>query len=230
MAEVLTVRKVLLVAVLVVVAAGVGFARNSNSGFGPEGLEGLEKHKGGLFKTTLVRPNADFSQYDKLSPKRVLLQFRGPGQAQDESTAGSMVRKKSKAATVPEGEDLETFRRVVSDAFAAEMGSCEIFDLVSEAGPKTLLVRVMVADIVTDVAEKSSKQKPFSAQGTIVIDVIDAETGIIQARFSESSKSKKIKDPVEIPEAGEQWINIWSWAGKAAAKLRQELVRMHGQG
>jgi hypothetical protein len=85
----------------------------------------------------------------------------------------------------------------------------------------------MWIEIVTAVAETSSKQKPFSAQGTIVID---AETGIIQARFSESSKSKKIKDLVDFPDAGERGVNIWSWAGKAAEELRQELVRMHGQG
>ena len=223
-------KKALLVVVMVAVATGIGFARNSNSGFGPEGVDELKKQKGGLFKTTLIRPDADFSKYDKVFPKRVLLQFRGPGTAQDESTAGSMVRKKSKTVVVPEGEDLETFRRVVSDAFSTEIGSCELFELVDEAGPETLLIRIMVMDIVTDVAEESSKPKPFSAQGTIVIDVIDAETGLIQARFSESSKSKKVKNPAEFPEAGEQWVNIWSWAGQAASEFRQEMVRVHGQG
>jgi hypothetical protein len=85
----------------------------------------------------------------------------------------------------------------------------------------------MWSEIVTDVAEKSSRQKPFSAQGTIVID---AETGILQARFSEFSRSKKVKNPVEVPDAGARWVDISNWAGQAATEFREELERVRGQG
>jgi hypothetical protein len=229
--EVLTVRKAVLVVVTLAVAAGVGLASNSNSGFGPEGLDELEKHKGGPFKTALIHPDADFARYNKLYPQRVLLQFRGPGAAQAESTAGSMVRKKSRPVEIPEGEDLETFRQVISDAFASQMGSCELFEVVQEPGPETFLVRVMVADIVTDVASRSpNSSKPFSARGNIIIDVVDAESGLIQARFSESMKSKKVKNPSQMPDAGMQWVNIWNWAEQAAAEFCQELERVRGEG
>jgi hypothetical protein len=60
--------------------------------------------------------------------------------------------------------------------------------------------------------------------------VVDAETGVIQARFSEFSRSKKVKNPVEVPDAGAQWVNISSWAGQAAAEFRQELERVRGEG
>ena len=223
-------RRIVLVALVLALSVGFGFARNSNSGFGPDGLDELEKQKG-QFKTTLVHPDADFAGYSKICPKRVLLQFRGSGPARDESTMGSMVRKKNSGPAIPEGEDVETLRQVVSDAFASEMGSCEVFELVEEAGTETLFIRVMIADIVTDIASKSGKsEKPFSAQGTIIFDLIDAETGIIQARFSEHSKSKKAKDPMMPPEAGAQWVNIWTWAEQAAADLHQELKRMVNQG
>jgi hypothetical protein len=214
---------------ILAVVAGIGFARNSNSGFDPDGLEELEKQKG-QFKTTLIRPDADFSKYGKLCPKRVLLQFRGPGPPQEESTMGSLVKKKSREVVVPEGEELEVFRQVIADAFTAEMGSCELFELVEDAGPGTLLFRVMVTEIMTDIAEKSSKEKPFSVQGNFLIDVVDAETGIIQARFGEFSRSKKVKNPVEVPGAGAQWVSISSWAGKAATEFRQELERIRHEG
>lgn len=223
-------RRIVLVALVLALSVGFGFARNSNSGFGPDGHDELEKQKG-QFKTTLVHPDADFAGYSKICPKRVLLQFRGSGPARDESTMGSMVRKKNSGPAIPEGEDVETLRQVVSAAFASEMGSCEVFELVEEAGTETLFIRVMIADIVTDIASKSGKsEKPFSAQGTIIFDLIDAETGIIQARFSEHSKSKKAKDPMMPPEAGAQWVNIWTWAEQAAADLHQELERMVNQG
>jgi hypothetical protein len=110
------------------------------------------------------------------------------------------------------------------------MGSCELFELVDDAGPGTLFFRVMVTEIMTDIAEKSSTEKPFSVQGNFLIDVVDAETGIIQARLGEFSRSKKVKNPVEVPEAGTQWVNISSWAGKAATEFRQELERIRREG
>jgi len=223
------VKKIALVILIVALSVGFGFAWNSNYGFGPDGLDELEKQKGG-FKTTLIRPDADFYRYSKLCPKRVLLQFRGPKPAQDESTTGSMVRRNSSGPAIPKGEDLETLRQVIGDAFASEIGSGEVLELVEEVGPETLYLRVMIMDIVTDMVSKSSKSgkdpKPFSAQGTIVIDLIDAETGIIQARFGEHSKSKKTKDPAAIPDAGVEWVDIWTWAEQAAADLRQELERV----
>ena len=221
--------KIILLILALSLATGLSYARNPGPNFGPEGLDELKKRKG-LFKTSLINPNAEFSSYSKLCPTRILLQFRGPRPAQDEATTGSMVRKKSRDVDVPEGEDLETFRRIITDAVVGELGSCGIVKLVEEGGPETLFVRATVTDIVSDIASKSSKKgknpKPFSAQGAIVFDLIDAETGVILARFGERRKSQKAGDSVTPPDAGAEWVNIWSWAERAAAELRLELERV----
>ena len=222
-------KKAMILGLAVVLCAGSNFARNQSNSYGPDGLDELTKQKG-LFKTTLINSDAEFSSYSKLYPKRVLLQFRGPGPAQDESTAGSLVKKKSRGAAIPNGEDLETLRQIITDAFEADLGSCELIELVEGVGPETLSVRVTVMDIVTDIASKSSKSgknpKPFSAQGTIVFDLIDGETGIILARFGERRKSGKADDSVAPPDAGAQWVNIWSWAERATEDFHQELERL----
>jgi hypothetical protein len=208
------------------------FSLAAHSGFamsGPDGLDELTQEKG-LFKTTLINPGVDFSSYSKICPKRVLLQFRGSGPPQDEAIAGSLVRKRSRGPAVPEGEDLETFRQIITDAFESELGSCELIEMVEEAGPETLFVRTTVTDIVTDIASKSGKSakkpKPFSVQGDIAFDLIDAETGIVLARMGESRKCRKADESVQPPDAGAEWVNIWFWAEQAAADLRQELERV----
>lgn len=222
-------KKTIILALLVVFSAGFSLSRDQSGGYGVPGIDDLTKQKG-LFKTTLINPDTEFSNYSKLCPKRVLLQFRGPGPAQDESTAGSMVKKKSRGAAVPEGEDLETFRQIVTDAFVAELGSCELIELVEEGGPETLFVRATISDIVTDIVSKSGKSgktpKPYSAQGHIVFDLIDAETGLLLARVGENRKSKKAGDSVAAPNAGPEWVNIWYWAEQAATDLRVELERI----
>jgi hypothetical protein len=214
-------------------AAGFSLAKNPGPSSGPEALDGLTKQKG-TFKTTLIRPDTDLSRYGKVYPKRVLLQFRGPRPAQDEATAGSMVRKRNRGTTIPNGEDLATFRQIITDVFVSELGSCELFELVNEVGPGTLLVRVTVMDIVTDIASKSSKtdknQNSFSVQGTIVFDLIDAETGVVQARFGERRKSRKGGDSAASPDVGVQWVNIWTWAEQATEDFHQELERVLNEG
>jgi hypothetical protein len=210
-------------------AAYSSFALSPGPGTGPDGLDELTKEKG-LFKTTLINPGVDFSSYSKLCPKRVLLQFRRSGPPQDEVRAGSLVRKRSRGPAVPEGEDLETFRQIITDAFESELGSCELVEMVEEGGPETLFVRTTVTDIVTDIASKSGKSakkpKPFSVQGDIAFDLIDAETGILLARMGESRKCRKADESVQPPDAGAEWVNIQSWAEQAAADLRRELERV----
>ena len=222
-------KKPVFVVLVLSLVAGFGSVRNSDAGFGPEGLDELTKEKG-VFKTTLISPDAVFSSYSKLCPTRVLLQFQGPSQKQDKATTGSMVRTKSRGAAIPEGEDLATFRQIITDAFLAELGSCELVELVEEGGPETLFVRATITDILTDIASKSrnsgKKTKPYSVQGDITFDLIDAETGVILARVGESRKSRKAGDSVAAPDAGPEWVNIWFWADQAAADLRLELERI----
>ena len=229
MVEVLTVKKYIFSVLILSLAMNFGFSKDPGPNSGSTGLDQLKKQKG-VFKTTLINPEANFSNYSKLCPKRVLLQFRGPGLAQDEATAGSMVKKKSRGAEVPTGEDIETFRQVVTDAVASELGNCEIIELVEAGGPETLFVRATVTDIVTDIVSKSEKggenPKPFSVQGDISFDLIDADTGVLLARVGESRKSRKAGDSVVPPDAGPEWVNIWVWAEQAAADLRQELERV----
>ena len=126
---------------------------------------------------------------------------------------------------------LETFRQMITDAFLAELGSCKLVELVEEGGPETLFVRATITDILTDIASKSRKSgkitKPYSVQGVITFDLIDAETGVILARVGESRKSRKAGDSVAAPDtAGPEWVNVWFWADQAAADLRLELERI----
>jgi hypothetical protein len=227
--EVLTVKKAPFVFLVLFLVAGFGFARSPGHSSGPEGLDELTKEKG-LFKITLINPEAEFSRYSKLCPKQVLLQFRGPGQTRGAATTGSMIRKKSRGAEIPEGEDLATFRQIITDALVDELANCDHVEMAEEGGPETLFVRARVTDIVTDIASKDSKSdknpKPYSVQGDITFDLIDAETGVILARVGESRKSRKAGDSVSPPDAGAEWVNIWSWAERAAADLRQELERV----
>lgn len=230
--ELFTVRKSILLVSVAALIAGLGLAKDRSSASEPDGYDELTKREG-HFKTTLIRSDSDFSKYTKMYPQKVRLQFREQNSVQDQASTGSMIRKRSKAKPIPDGEDLAKLARIIDQALIDELGRIEAFELVQEAGPDTLVLRVSVTEMVCDIssepARPEKKQGPFSARGVIVFDLIDAETGVIQARIGERRKSRRAEDPTSSTETDLRWANICAWAEHAAADLRRELERVHSE-
>jgi hypothetical protein len=232
MMEVLTVKKAILLAVAAAVVAGYGLPSRTDAASGSEGFDELAKEKG-LFKTTLIRPDADFAKYSKVYPRDVLLQFRNSGPEQEESIPGSMIRRRRGGNDVPKGQDLATLRRIINDAVEDELESSEGFEVVHDVGSETLMLRSAVVDIVTDAASQAAKpeekRRPCMVRGEVVFDLIDAETGVIQARLVERRKSPRGKASEAPAGADVLWVNVNNWAEAAAADLRRELERLRNE-
>ena len=67
-------------------------------------------------------------------------------------------------------------------------------------------------------------------QGTIVFDLIDGETGVIQMRIGERRKCRRAKDSPSSAAATGPWPNVGHWVELAAADLSRELRRVQGEG
>ena len=67
-------------------------------------------------------------------------------------------------------------------------------------------------------------------QGTIVFDLIDGETGVIQMRIGERRKCRRDKASRSSADATGTWPNVGHWAELAAADLSRELRRVQGEG
>jgi hypothetical protein len=103
-------------------------------------------------------------------------------------------------------------------------------DVVDEGGPGTLLVQITMLDIDSNIPPEApdpgKKVRPVTAQGVVVFDLIDAETGVLQARVGERRRSRRAKG-VEVPEGvGERWVQVFELAESAAIDLRTELDRL----
>jgi len=212
-----------------VLAAGFSLAKDPGTGYVPEGFDELTKQKG-HFKKTLIRPDADFSRYSKLYPRKVMLQFREPKPPGAPSSTGSLVRKRSKAYTPPSYQDLAKFRQIINDAIVNELERSGAFQLVHDVGPDTLVLRASFIDVVSDISSKSSSsdesQVPATAQGEIFFDLIDAETGVIQARIGERRKCRKENHASSSGDCDVLWANVCAWAEHTAADLCRELERV----
>lgn len=213
---------------LVACVAGIGLAKNLDTGYEPEGYDDLAKQKG-VFKTTLIRPDADFSRYTKLNARKVMLVVRNTGPQTTEKETGSLIGSRSRGGVMPGYEELAQLKSIINETIVTELDCSSDLKLVHDSGPGTLVLRAAVTDAVFDKTSKiknaDGEPSPILSQGTIVFDLIDGETGIIQARVGERRKCSTPKNSAVDVDKG-SWTSAANWAQVAAADLCQELKRV----
>ena len=221
-------KRAVLLIVGVMLIAGLTMAKKINLSYEPEGFDELAKEKG-VFKTTLIRPDADFSKYTKLNPRKVMLVVRESVPESGEKETGSLLGSRSRTIVMPEFEELTRLKEIIGESIDTELKNCTDCELVHDSGPGTLVLRTAVTDVLFDEVSGSKSSTgepvPILKQGTIVFDLIDGETGVIQARFGERRKCESAK----ASEITEPWPNVIDWAELAAADLGRELERMRSQ-
>jgi hypothetical protein len=130
-------------------------------------------------------------------------------------------------------ESKEKFAELVDEIIVKELGRSKLFEVVDEIGPGTLIVQASMLDIVSNVPPPAAGRVDIylSAVGeaTIAFQLIDAESGVIQATISER---RRIQPPgtmntvSTIPtNQATVWADVARWARKAAVDLRRELEK-----
>jgi len=84
-----------------------------------------------------------------------------------------------------------------------------------------------VFDETTKIKTADGEPALVLSQGTIVFDLIDGETGVIQARLGERRKCRPSKDASSVESTG-PWPCAGAWTEDAVTDLCQELKRVQG--
>ena len=219
---------------LLAVTLVVGVAHGQEEAAAPEitGGDELVKEKG-RFAGTWIHPDADITQYSKLYPWRAVFQFREGGK---ESTGTTIeMSRGDKGPYAVTDESKAKFEEIVGDTFVKVLGRSKIFEVVDEVGPETLIVRLAMLDIVSDVPSTSPGVKDvyLSAVGeaTFLIELIDSETGVIQARVGERRRIQprgRMNDVSSIPaNSSTVWSEVKVWADQVAEDFRRALEKAH---
>jgi len=194
------------------------------------GADELIEKKGQL-ASTWVRPDADITRYDKLCLWEPEFQFREGG----ETTAGTtakLVRGDAGPYAIRE-EDQERFKQQVSAVFLAELSRSKLFEVVDEVGPGTLIVRAGFLDITSNVPPNVERYGDIHlasvGEATIFFELIDASTGVIQARAAERQliqPEARMRGVNTAPaNSATVWADIERWAREQAQDLRQALEK-----
>jgi hypothetical protein len=221
------VRKTVFLLLAGIVMAGVLYAQDA-----PvkevTGGDDLVQEKG-PWEGTYIHPDADISKYDKLYMWSSLFQFREGGS----TSAGTTMKMMSGIDSGPfaiSDDSKEKFKEIVSEAVVNELGRSKMFEVTDTVGPGTLLVRGAVLDIVSYVPPNLSGggiHLSSVGEATMVFELIDAETGVIQARVAErrfiqpQSRMNQV-NPAPVNSAT-VWNDVEQWARDQARVLKKEL-------
>lgn len=227
------------VALFVVAAAlvtSVSGAQQESAAVEVKGADDLVRVKG-RFEENWLRPDADMSRYGKLDLLPPEYHYRDVGEARGGQSTASMLRGGDRPVAVSE-ESRQRFEQVVSENFAKELARSKVFEVVDVEGPGTLIVRGKVMDIVSNVPSDytGSGDIYLSAVGeaTVVFEVIDSETGFIQARFEGRSRIQPQDRLYEVGSVPAYSNTVYSeverWARIVARNLRRELEKAHKKG
>lgn len=195
------------------------------------GEDDLVQEKG-PWAGTLIHPDADISKYDKLYMWQGVFDFREGGEKSSGTTAQAL-RGDQTGGYYIRDESKEKFKQVFNDAVVKELGRSKLFEVVETVGPGTLLVRGGVLDIVSDVPPDATRRGEVYlaavGSGVIFFELIDAETGVIQARVAERRNiqpQSRMNTVSRMPaNANTVWIEVERWAREQAQKLRKELEK-----
>ncbi|MGD8439321.1 MAG: DUF3313 family protein, partial [Holophagae bacterium] len=182
-------RKFTLITCLVAVLVGIAGAQEApKQKIEVTGGDELEKQKSRHFDELWVRPDADFASYSKLFVWQPVFEFRDVSGNRVNTTSIALSRGDQGPYTV-DPADQQRFADLVTEVIQKEFARSTQFTITDTIGPNTLIVRPMVLDITSNVPPNVGRPGNIylSAMGeaTFAFEIIDAETGVIQARTAD---------------------------------------------
>ena len=216
-------------------AASLLHAQEATPGPAITGADELVQKKGAL-EATWVRPDADIGRFSKLYLWEPEFQFREGGET-SAGTTSKLLKGDSGPFAIRE-EDRERFKTLVSETFVAELERSKLFEVVDQVGPETLIVRAGFLDIVSDVPPNVERYGNIHlasvGEATIVFELIDATTGVIQARAAERQQIQPEWRTRGVNTAPANSATVWSdverWAREQAQDLRKALEKAKKKG
>lgn len=199
------------------------------------GLVAVEK---GVFQSTWIMPEVDFGKYDRIVvAQEGVMEYRDVGPARH--SRSTMLRSNEREFGIPE-KDKERIARNAGESFVKALSKSKRFEVIDDAAAQvpvkgTLVLRGHMLDIVSNVpptmAGASSVYGNVMGQATLVIELLDAETGEIVGFAAERSHiqrsgSNSIDSMTEMNSVT-ALAELRRWASRAGMRLAKGLDAEH---
>lgn len=191
--------------------------------------------KKGAFSSTWVRPDVDMNRYGALYLWEPEFQFREGGETSAGTTSQLLRGDGGPYAMRP--DDQERFEKLVTETFVAELERSKLFRVVDSPAADTLILRAGFLDITSEVPPNPDRVANLYlasvGEATLVFELIDAETGVIQARAAERrliQPDSRMRGVNTAPaNSATVWADVERWARDRAQDLRKALEKAKKQ-
>ena len=220
-------KSLFLALIMATLGLGITYAQDEAQPATSDHYAELEKVKA-AFKETWVHPDADFTQYNKLYLWEAQFEYRDVGSAR--KTRSTMMSTRNREFGISD-VDRQKFEEVVAEGFVKGIQKGKRFELVNEVGPDTIIMRGAALDIISRVPPElvgpSEIYLASIGEATLVVELIDAETGdvlaVVAERRAMGSPGGQI-DMMSMPTNSVTVIaDVRRWAQRAGSKLGSEL-------
>ena len=200
--------------------------------------EGLTEIKKGAFQSTWINPDVDFRQYDRVViVQNGLSDYRDVGPARN--SRSQMLRSNEREFGISE-RDREKFERNAGDAFTKALSKSKRYEIIDDLESEvpvagTLVLRGHLLDVVSNVpppmAGSGAVYSNVMGEATLVLELIDAETGKVVAYAAERNKiqpsgSFSIATMTETNSVTAM-AEVRRWASRAGSRLAKGLDDEH---
>ena len=220
----MNIRTLCILSVLVVLAAGcTSTAPAFETGHDAEvTFDGLTRMQGTVMDVVWARKDIDLTGYKKLAFESLGVEYRavtGPYSGRAGSTTMSMRRDRSTEFRL-DARTKQLFEEVIHAAFLEEISRSDVFEIVDEPGPDTLLLRAGLLDVVSRVPpEPIGRSRVYIdsvGEATLVLELRDAMSNAIfvravdrrAARSRQMTESRPAANRAEVRRLGRTWGRI----------------------
>ncbi|HIG40918.1 MAG: DUF3313 family protein [bacterium] len=188
-----------------------------------DGLVPIDK---GAFKLSWADPDVDFTHYNKVIPGGAYFQFRA---VKKTSTLQSQ-RNNAREFWIDDSNK-QKLEETVGDIFSEEIAKSNEFEIVSEPGPHTLVLRGGLFDIISRVPpEQMGRGEIYLSsvgEATLVIEAIDSLSGEVIYRAVERRAAQSAATSLMPANTVTTWSEVRRWARQWATRLRKALDSIH---
>jgi hypothetical protein len=218
---------------VLVLLSGALLAQESEQAPKVTGADELVREKSSQWAGVWVHPDAEIADYDNLYLWQSVFQFRDVSDSNTNQTTIALSRGTQDSFAISE-DSRAKFEEIVTDVVVKELNRSKQFTIVDAIQPRTLAVRGLVLDIVSNVPPNINRPGSVHlasvGEASFYFELIDAETGVIQARVGDR---RLIQPPSGLNQVSQiptteatVWNDVSLWAQDQAMTLRRELDKL----
>lgn len=185
--------------------------------------DGLTRMDDTVLDAVWARTDIDVAGYKKVMLEGLGVEFRPvTGPYSGRGGTSSMATTRSNQTTFPMDADTQQlFIEEIRGAFVEEMGRSEVFEIVEEAGPDVLKLRVGLFDVISRVPpETVGRSRIFLdrvGEASLVLELRESESNAILVRAvdrraaerpGQAIESTRVTNVAEVRRLGRRWGTI----------------------